>query len=131
MAKTESNKDNKKKILLIEDDVFLSKVLEERLLDEGFLVDIAGNGEEGFSKIKSFTPDLILLDMILPKMNGFEVLKKIKKDSKNKNTPVIIVSNLGQDEDMKLGRKLGAVDYLVKSNFSLKAIVDKVYLHIK
>ncbi|MFH0818801.1 MAG: response regulator [Patescibacteria group bacterium] len=119
-----------KKILLIEDDNFLSKVLVERLEDDGFIVNIAGNGAEGIEKTTIFNPDLILLDMILPKMNGFDVLKKLKQDIATKNIPVIIVSNLGQDMDVELGKKLGAVDYLVKSNYSLRSIVEKIYLHL-
>jgi DNA-binding response OmpR family regulator len=115
-----------KKILLVEDDMFLSKIMEERLQDEGWEVNLAGNGEEGLQKAKSYLPDLILLDMILPKMNGFEVLEALKKDEKTKKIPVIVLSNLGQDEDIKNAKKIGAADYLVKSNFSIKAIVEKI-----
>ena len=115
-----------KKILLVEDDMFLSKIMEERLQDEGWEVNLAGNGEEGLQKAKSYLPDLILLDMILPKMNGFEVLEALNKDEKTKKIPVIVLSNLGQDEDIKNAKKIGAADYLVKSNFSIKAIVEKI-----
>lgn len=122
--------DGKKKVLLIEDDSFLSKVLEERLSDEGFDVVLAGNGEEGVQKAAVINPNIILLDMILPKMNGFDVLKELKSNLATKELPIIVLSNLGQDEDKELAKKLGAVDYLVKSDFSLKSIVDKIYLHI-
>lgn len=115
-----------KKILLVEDDMFLSKIMEERLQDEGWDVNLAGNGEEGLQKAKSYLPHLILLDMILPKMNGFEVLEALKKDKIAKDIPVIVISNLGQDEDIKNAKKMGAVDYLVKSNFSMKAIIEKI-----
>lgn len=115
-----------KKILLVEDDMFLSKIMEERLQDEGWEVNLAGNGEEGIQKVKSYLPDLVLLDMILPKMNGFEVLEALKRDSQTKNIPVIVLSNLGQDEDIKNAKKIGAADYLVKSNFSIKAIIEKI-----
>ena len=120
-----------KKILLIEDDMFLSKIMEERLQDEGWEINLAGNGEEGLQKAKTFAPNLILLDMILPKMNGFEVLEELKKEKSTKDIPVIVVSNLGQDEDMKNAKKKGAVDYLVKSNFSMKAIIEKVGKYLK
>lgn len=120
-----------KKILLIEDDMFLSKIMEERLQDEGWEVNIAGNGEEGLQKAKSFMPSLVLLDMILPKMNGFEVLAALKKDATMKDIPVIVISNLGQDEDIKNAKKIGAADYIVKSNFSLKAIMEKIEKYLK
>lgn len=120
-----------KKILLIEDDIFLSKIMEERLQDEGWEVNLAGNGEEGLQKAKTYLPNLILLDMILPKMNGFEVLEALKKETSTKDIPVIVISNLGQDDDMKNAKKLGAVDYLVKSNFSIKAIIEKVGKYIR
>ena len=116
-----------KHILVVEDESFLSKVLAERLEDEGFKqVDVAGNGEEAISKVKEHRPDIILLDMILPKMNGFEVLETLKADPKLKIIPVIVLSNLGQDQDIDQAKAMGAVDYLVKSNFSLQKVVQKI-----
>lgn len=116
-----------KHILVVEDESFLSKVLAERLEDEGFQqVDVAGNGEEAMSKVKEHRPDIILLDMILPKMNGFEVLEALKADAKLKTIPVIVLSNLGQDQDIDQAKGMGAVDYLVKSNFSLQKVVQKI-----
>lgn len=115
-------------IIVVEDETFLSKVLSERLIDEGFArVDVAGNGEEALQKIKANPPDIILLDMILPKMNGFEVLQILKKDSTLSTIPVLALSNLGQDQDIVQAKQLGAVDYLVKSNFSLQKVVSKIY----
>lgn len=115
-------------VIVVEDETFLSKILSERLEDEGFKrVDVAGNGEEALQKIKHNPPDIILLDMILPKMNGFEVLKALK-DEKNLNTiPVLVLSNLGQDQDITQAKSLGAADYIVKSNFSMQKVVNKIY----
>lgn len=116
-----------KSILVVEDESFLSKVLAERLEDEGFgRIDVAGNGEEALTKVKQHRPDIILLDMILPKMNGFEVLEALQADSKLANIPVLVLSNLGQDQDIEQAKKLGARDYIVKSNFSLQKVVEKI-----
>lgn len=117
----------KKSIILVEDESFLSKVLAERLEDEGFgHIDVAGNGEEALTKIKQHRPDIVLLDMILPKMNGFEVLEIMQADAKLKTIPVLVLSNLGQDQDIEQAKSLGAVDYIVKSNFSLQKVVEKI-----
>jgi len=118
------------KVLLVEDDLFLSKILSSKFKKEGFLVELAMDGEEGLKKVKSFAPDIILLDLIMPKKNGFEVLEEIKLNDKTKNIPVIILSNLGQNSDVSKGKELGAVDYLVKANFSLKEVVARVREHL-
>ena len=116
-----------KSILVVEDESFLSKVLAERLEDEGFgRIDVAGNGEEALAKVKQHPPDIILLDMILPKMNGFEVLEALQADKKLATIPVLVLSNLGQDQDIEQAKKLGARDYIVKSNFSLQKVVEKI-----
>lgn len=115
-------------VIVVEDESFLSKVLSERLEDEGFArVDVAGNGEEALQKIQANPPSIILLDMILPKKNGFEVLQELKADAKLKTIPVLVLSNLGQDQDIEQAKALGAADYLVKSNFSLQKVVSKIY----
>lgn len=116
-----------KSIIVVEDESFLSKVLAERLEDEGFgRIDVAGNGEEALAKIKQHKPDIVLLDMILPKMNGFEVLEVMQADNALKKIPVLVLSNLGQDQDIEQAKKLGARDYIVKSNFSLQKVVEKI-----
>lgn len=115
-------------VIVVEDETFLSKILSERLEDEGFKrVDVAGNGEEALQKIKTNPPSIILLDMILPKMNGFEVLKALKEDSTLSGIPVLVLSNLGQDQDITQAKSLGAADYIVKSNFSMQKVVNKIY----
>ncbi len=122
-----SNDFKTKAILIVEDESFLSKVLAERMEDEGFgRIDVAGNGEEALQKVSSHQPDIILLDMILPRMNGFEVLEHLQADAKNKKIPVLVLSNLGQDQDVDQAKKLGATDYIVKSNFSLQKVVEKI-----
>lgn len=115
-------------VIVVEDESFLSKILSERLEDEGFKrVDVAGNGEEALQKIKANPPSIVLLDMILPKMNGFDVLKKLKSDDKLSKIPVLVLSNLGQDQDIAQAKELGASDYIVKSNFSMQKVVNKIY----
>lgn len=115
-------------VIVVEDEAFLSKVLAERLEDEGFQrIDVAGNGEEALQKIKANPPSIILLDMILPKKNGFEVLTELKQDKKLQSIPVLVLSNLGQDQDVEQAKALGATDYLVKSNFSLQKVIAKIY----
>lgn len=118
--------DLKTKVALVEDDPFLSKVLAFRLKEENFNVILAADGEQAIKVIKSERPDLILLDLLLPKKSGFEVLEEIKKDETTKKIPVIILSNLGQQTDIDKGMQLGAVDYLVKANFGIKDIVEKI-----
>lgn len=115
-------------VLVVEDESFLSKILSERLTDEGFkTVDIAGNGEEALQKVTQNRPSVILLDMILPKMNGFDVLKKLKSQPDTAKIPVLILSNLGQDSDIQQAKELGAADYIVKSNFSMQKVINTIY----
>jgi CheY-like chemotaxis protein len=120
-----------KEILVVEDDQFLAKVYQTKLKKEGYNVFIALDGEEALSHIKKQKPALILLDLILPKMDGFEVLEKLKNDESTKKIPVIILSNLGQDDDIERGKKLGAEDYFVKANTSLAEILKKIQKYIK
>lgn len=119
------------KILIIEDDKFLRELISRKLIDEKFEIEEAVDGEEGLKKIKAIKPGLILLDLILPGIDGFEVLSKIKEDVSLSSIPVIILSNLGQREDVEKGLKLGAVDYLVKAHFTPHEIVEKVKKALK
>jgi DNA-binding response OmpR family regulator len=114
------------KVLLIEDDKFLRTVLEKKLSAEGFEVVSAVDGDEALEKIISDKPDIILLDIILPKRSGFLVLENIKKDPELKKVPVLIISNLGQEEDVKKGLSLGAIEYFVKAKVSLDDVVKKI-----
>lgn len=114
------------KILIIEDDKFLRELLTQKLLKKNFKVLEALDGEEGIKNIKKEKPDLVLLNLILPGIDGFEVLSKMREDPVLSTIPVIILSNLGQKEEVEKGFKLGAVDYLIKAHFSLGEIIEKV-----
>jgi len=115
-----------KKILVVEDDVFLREMITRKLLLEKFEVVPANDGEEGIEKAKKEKPDLVLLDLILPGIQGYEVLSKIKEDKAIAKVPVIILSNLGQKEEVEKGLKMGAVDFLIKANFDPDEIVTKI-----
>ena len=116
----------KKTILIIEDDKFLRELISQKLKKEGFTISEAIDGEKGVKKVKTEKPDLILLDLILPGIDGFEVLAEIKKDHTVAEIPVIILSNLGQKDDIERGFKLGAVDYLIKAHFTPGEIIKKI-----
>ena len=120
-----------KKILVVEDDRFLRELISRKLLGEGYNVVEAVDGEDGIRKIKEEKPDLVLLDLILPGADGFEVLSKTKADPSVASIPVIILSNLGQKEDVERGLKLGAVDYLIKAHFTPGEIVEKIKIIMK
>ncbi len=115
-----------KKVLIVEDDQLIFSILSRELLDAGFEVANAFDGEQAVTVTKEVHPDLVLLDILLPRKNGFEVLQTLKADSTLSAIPVVILSNLGQPEDIQRGRELGAVDYMVKVEFEPKQIVSKV-----
>jgi len=115
-----------KKILLIEDDKFLRELMSKKLVNMEYDVVSAVDGESGLAMIKETKPDAVLLDLILPGINGFEVLERAKKDPEIANIPVIILSNLGQKEDIERGLGLGAVDFMVKAHFTPQEIVNKL-----
>ena len=120
-----------KTILIIEDDKFLRELISQKLTKEGFPISEAIDGEEGIKKIKEEKPGLILLDLILPGIDGFEVLSQMKEDPSVSSIPVIILSNLGQKEDVEKGLKLGAVDYLIKAHFTPGEIIEKIKAVLK
>jgi len=115
-----------KKILIIEDDPFLSEMYVAKFSENNFQVEVAIDGKDGLAKIKEFIPDLILLDIVLPKMDGFEILKKIKSDPKLKNIPIVLLTNLGQKNEIEKGMSLGANEYIIKAHFTPTAVVAKV-----
>ena len=115
-----------KTILFIEDESALQKTLGEILSQEGYEVISALDGEVGLRLAKVKKPDLILLDLILPKINGFEVLRKLKQEPETKNTPVIALTNLEGIEDVKGAIELGAQTYLVKTQYALEEVVEKI-----
>lgn len=118
------------KILIVEDENILAKVLEEKFQAIDFETKIAFNGEEAIPATKEFMPDIILLDLILPKKSGFQVLEELRADPELRLIPVIVLSNLGQEEDIKKALELGAKDYLVKIHHPIKEVVEKVRNYI-
>lgn len=114
------------KILVIEDDPFLANLLKLRLQKEQMEVISAIDGEDAIKKLNDIEPDLILLDLILPKKSGFEVLENISKNPSLRNKPVIIISNLGQTADIQKGKELGAVEYFVKAKISIDDLILKI-----
>ncbi len=115
-----------KKVLVVEDDVFLAQLLTNRIAKVGAQVLRAADGEEGVKIIKQSRPDLVLLDLILPKKSGFELLEDMRSDPSTQGTPVIIVSNLGQESDVVRGKELGAVEYFIKAKTSIDGLVERV-----
>lgn len=115
-----------KKILLAEDDEFLSSLLHNRLLREGFTVALAKNGDEVVELLKSFKPDLVLLDIILPGKLGFEILEDMRQDPKISKIPFMVMSNLGQDEDIAKAKRLGAIDYFVKARIVIDDLIKRI-----
>lgn len=114
------------KILIVEDDAFLAGMYVTKLGLEHFNTDLATDGQAGLDKVKKFKPDIILLDILLPKLNGFDVLKELKKNELTKDIPVILLTNLGQKSDVLKGFELGAADYLIKAHFMPSEVVDKI-----
>jgi DNA-binding response OmpR family regulator len=114
------------KLLIIEDDDFLRSLAVSKLEKENFSVLMAANGQEGLELAQQHNPSLIILDLMLPVMSGFEVLEQLKANDATKSSKVIIFSNLGEDTDIKKCLDLGANDYLVKANFTLDELVEKI-----
>ena len=117
---------SKKTILVAEDEEFLRSLLKTKLAAEGFEVYDVDNGEKALEELKARDFDLVVLDLLMPKMSGFDVIKEMKKDVKLSKIPIIILSNLGQESDIEKGKELGAVDYIVKSNISIDDIAIKI-----
>ncbi len=114
------------KILVVEDDKFLREMISRKLDKEGYEVVQAVDGEMGEKKVKEEKPDIVLLDLILPGMDGFDVLERIKKDEEISHIPVVILSNLGQKSEVERGLNLGAVDFLIKAHFTPAEIIKKI-----
>ena len=116
----------KKKILFIEDEEILLTLLQKKLTNEGYEVSIARDGKQGLKKIREELPDLVLLDILMPRMSGFEVMEEMNKDAKLKKIPVIVISNSGQPLEIDRIRGLGAKDWLIKTQFNPQEVVEKV-----
>lgn len=115
-----------KKILIVEDEEFLVTAMKDNLEAEGCTVDTAQNGEEAIERIKKERPNLILLDLLMPKRDGFYVLEEVKKNPKWKLIPIIVLSNLGGDAEIKRALEMGADDYFVKSQHPIEEVIEKV-----
>ena len=115
-----------KKVLIIEDDLFLRDIIFQELQSAGYETHYAVDGEEGLKKISEVKPDLVLLDIILPGIDGFEILKRKQENPEIAEIPVVILSNLGQKEEINRGMRLGAKDYLIKAHFTPDEVLQKV-----
>ncbi len=115
-----------KKILIIEDEELIVDLLQKKLTMEGYVVSVARNGEEGLKLMREQKPDLILLDIIMPKKGGFEVMEEMQKDKELKKISVIVISNSGQPVELDRAQKLGASDWLIKTEFNPQEVIEKV-----
>jgi len=120
-----------KKVLIVEDDKMISSMYETKLKQEGFLVLTADNGHLGLEIAMKEKPDIILLDIILPQMDGFTVLQELRYNKSMKSTPIIMLTNLGTDEDKEKGEKFGATDYLVKANLTPAQVSEIIKKYLK
>lgn len=116
----------KAKILIVDDEEILRRIYSDRLTFEGFEVESAADGEEAMNKIKASPPSLVLLDILMPKLNGLQVLEQLNTTPELKKIPVIVLSNVANDENIKKALALGAKDYLLKTNFSPNEIINKI-----
>lgn len=114
------------KVLVVEDDKFLVSAYRAKLTKSGFEVQIALDGQDGIDALKTFSPDIILLDLVMPRKDGFTALAEIRAQEKWKTVPIIVTSNLGQKEDIDKAMALGANDYIIKSDLSMDALVTKI-----
>lgn len=115
-----------KRILIVEDEEIILGLLQKKLIQEGYEVSVARNGEEGLKAIRKIKPDLILLDIVMPKIGGFEVMEVIQRDKELRRIPVIVISNSGQPVELDRAQKLGAKDWLIKTEFDPREVVDKI-----
>ena len=114
------------RILIVEDDDFLRSLAVSKLEKEGFVMETAGTGDEGLKKVMALPPDLLILDLMLPNVSGFEILEKIRSTDQTKPLKVVVFSNLGEESDIKRCLDLGVSDYLIKANFTLDELAEKV-----
>jgi CheY-like chemotaxis protein len=122
--------DKQKTVLVAEDDLLYASVYQNKLTKEGYSVVVVANGMEAVKKAVELKPNLILMDLIMPEMDGFTALEKIKSNPATKKLKVIVTSNLGQDSDIKRAKDLGAEEYFVKANISIQELIEKIKTHI-
>ena len=114
------------KILIVEDDPLISRMYQQAFTFHNFEVEVSFDGEEGIEKVRKGKPTIILLDIMIPKMNGLKVLEKLKADPQTKKIPVIVLTNLAEEQDAEAALSLGAVKYIIKSEYTPKQVVDMV-----
>lgn len=119
-----------KKILLIEDEKLMIELLEKKLAQEGYEVKVAKDGVEGLEKMREEKPDIILLDIVMPRKGGFEVMEEMSQDEELKQIPVVVISNSGQPVELDRAKRLGAKDWLIKTEFDPQEVIDKVIKQI-
>lgn len=119
------------RVLLVEDDPTMVKMYSTKLRLEGFEVEVAYDGEEGLKKINEWLPDLVVLDLMIPKVGGMDVLEQLRSWPKTKNLPVVILSNLSQEQDIQRSHQLGVKEFLIKANFTPGQVVEKIKSFIR
>ncbi len=115
-----------KKVLIVEDEDIIIDLLKKKLLQEGYDVSIAHDGEEGLKSLREIKPDIVLLDIVMPKKSGYEVMEEMGKDPELSKIPIIIISNSGQPVELDKAKDLGAKDWLIKTEFDPQEVADKV-----
>lgn len=125
------NNQTKKKILIMEDDPFIARMYFKKLTELDYIVKQADNGIEGLDVLKTYKPDLIMLDIIMPQMDGFEVIRKIKESKNLANIPILLLSNLGERENIEKGLAIGADDYIIKAHFTPEEVIKRIKKLIK
>lgn len=123
---SEENAKTGLRVLLVEDDEFLRDICKKKLEIEGFNVSVAVDGNEALKKVEAENPQIVLLDVILPGLDGFEILKRVKANPERSKTPVIMLTNLGQTSEVEKGLSLGADEYIVKAHFTVGEIIEKI-----
>ena len=119
-----------KKVLIVEDEELIGDLLQKKLRQEGYYASVAIDGEAALKQIREEKPDIVLLDIVLPRLNGFEVLSELKKDEELRQIPVIIISNSGQPDEIEKAKELGVRDWLVKTEFDPREVLEKVQRQI-
>jgi len=119
------------KILFIEDDPLIVKIYSTRLTADGYQVFSADNGQDGLKVVDQNTPDLIVLDIMMPKIDGFGVLEKLRASPKTKQIPILVYSNLAQEEEIARAKSMGATEFIVKANLSPTDMVEKIKSYLK
>lgn len=114
------------KILIIDDDPFILEMYVLKFKEEGFQIETAKDGKEGLKKIKEYEPDVVLLDIVMPIMDGFDVIRSLKRENVQTNAKIVLLTNLGQKDDVERGMQLGAHDYIIKAHFTPSEVVKKI-----